>query len=183
MIRDAVVGDVEAMLAIYRPIVQTTAISFELELPSIDDFAARVTQVQASDPWLVLEREGEVAGYAYATAFRSRAAYATTRETTVYVNPEHQRVGVAHQLMVELMTRLRGQGVHRAIAGIVLPNESSVSLHRRLGFRHLGTFDEIGSKFGRWHDLSFWAAPLPSHQQLVSEPMTALPLLVVKGDE
>ncbi len=161
-IRDAAAGDVEAMLAIYSPIVLTTAVSFELEPPSIDDFAGRVTRIQASDPWLVFEREREVVGYAYAAAFRARAAYSATRETTVYVHPNHQRCGVAHQLMAELMIRLSGQGAHQAIAGIVLPNEPSISLHQRLGFRHVGTFGEVGYKFGRWHDLSFWAAPVPS---------------------
>lgn len=150
------------MAAIYRPIVETTAISFELEAPTESEFAARLLRVQRRDPWLVAEDEGtaEVLGYAYASDFRTRPAYSTTKETTVYVSSDHQGCGVGRALLEELLAVLEGRGVRVAIAGIALPNEPSIALHQRLGFKLVGTFDEVGHKFGAWHDLSFWQRSL-----------------------
>jgi len=151
------------MLAIYGPAVTSTAISFEIEVPTVDDFATRLSVVQESDPWLVAEGDGgQVVGYAYAAPFRSRAAYGGSRETTVYVHPDHRRLGVAESLMQELLARLVEQQVHVVVAGIVLPNDASIALHQRLGFDCVGTFHQVGHKFGRRHDLSFWERPLDS---------------------
>lgn len=150
------------MAAIYAPIVTETAISFELEPPSADEFATRLARVKGSDPWLVCERDSHVVGYAYATDFRSRPAYAATRETTVYVDPDHRGRGVGMALMTDLLEALSGAGAHVVVAGITLPNPASVTLHERLGYRHVGTFDQVGYKFGRWHDLGFWQRTLPA---------------------
>ncbi len=148
--------DAGPLLAIYTPIVTDTAISFELEPPTEPEFADRIARISGSDPWLVAEVDGRVAGYAYATAFRARAAYGATRESTVYVDPGHQGRGVARALMTALLDRLEADGVHLVVAGIVLPNEPSVALHERLGFRPVGVFTDVGRKFGRWHDVGFW---------------------------
>jgi phosphinothricin acetyltransferase len=160
VIRPASNADVEAMLAIYGPVVTTTAISFELAVPSAEEMTERLARIQATDPWLVLEIGGDVAGYAYGSPFRARAAYEPTRETTVYVDPDHRGQGVARRLMEELLVQLAHRGAHRAVAGIVLPNEASVALHRSLGFTHIGTFTEVGWKLDAWHDLSFWERAL-----------------------
>jgi L-amino acid N-acyltransferase YncA len=155
-IRPAEPTDAAALLAIYTPVVRQTAISFELEPPTEAAFAARIERVTATDPWLVLERDGAVAGYAYATDFRGRAAYAATRETTVYVHPDHRRTGVARRLMVALLDEMARRGAHVAVAVIALPNPASVALHEALGFSYVGTVHEAGSKFGTWHDEGFW---------------------------
>lgn len=144
------------MLAIYEPIVRTSAISFEVDPPTVAQFAERVRQTLIADQWLVMEVDGEVAGYAYSSDFRNRPAYGATRETTVYVHPDHFRVGVARSLIVELLDRLADAGTAVAVAGIALPNPGSIALHESLGFCHVGTFHRIGRKFDRWHDVGFW---------------------------
>ena len=155
-IRPANRGDVPAMLDIYTPIVLETAISFELEPPTVDEFAGRVSAVTARDPWLVAELAGEVAGYAYASDFRTRPAYAATRETTVYVADWARGRSVGTGLVEAVLAELGQQGIRQVIAGIALPNEGSIALHERLGYQHVGTFPAVGHKFGRWHDLGFW---------------------------
>lgn len=154
------------MAAIYRPIVETTAISFELEAPTESEFVERLLRVQSRDPWLVAQAgagedgSGEILGYAYASDFRARAAYGATRETTVYVSTDHHGRGVGRALLEELLAILESRGVRVAIAGIALPNDASIALHQRLGFQLVGTFNEVGHKFGAWHDLSFWQRSL-----------------------
>lgn len=160
-IRPARPDDVPAMLAIYGPVVTATAISFETVVPGVAEFEARLAAV-AEGHWLVHDDGDRIAGFAYASPFRARAAYGTTRETTVYLDPECHGRGIGRQLMEALIGRLAADGVHRAIAGIVLPNEASIALHERLGFVHVGTFGQVGRKFDRWHDLGFWQLDLPA---------------------
>jgi phosphinothricin acetyltransferase len=149
-------SDAAAIRAIYAPIVTGTAVSFELEVPSTDEMAARIERVTATDPWLVLERGGNLAGYAYATGFRSRAAYATTRETTVYVHPDHQGCGVGRALMEALLADVARRGTRLAVAVIALPNDASVALHESLGFTRAGTLHGVARKFDAWQDEGFW---------------------------
>lgn len=156
LIRTATTDDAAACAGIYAPIVRDTPISFEFDVPDAAEFAARIARVQRSDPWLVAVVDERVVGYAYSTAFRARAAYAGTRETTVYVRDDHQGTGIGSALMVSLLDELRGRGAHSAIAGIALPNDGSVALHERLGFTPVGVFREVGRKFDSWHDVGFW---------------------------
>ena len=155
-IRAAEFGDAAGMLAIYAPIVRESSASFELEPPSEVDFAQRIVRTTADNPWLVAERDGQVIGYAYGSEFRARPAYEASRETTVYVHSDHQRQGLAQHLMTALLDELRIRGTHTAIGVITLPNEESVRLHEALGYRHVGTFREVGRKFQAWHDVGFW---------------------------
>lgn len=170
-IRPARHDDVPGMLAIYEPIVRNTAVSFELEPPTVEQLADRLQSISEHDPWLVSERDGQIAGYAYASAFRGRDAYRATRETTVYVGAEHQRRGVGRQLMTGLLSQLTARGARVAIAVVALPNPASVALHEALGFRHAGTLHEVGYKFGRWHDEGFWELPL-AFGTAGSQPLT-----------
>lgn len=159
-IRRATVADAAGMLQIYSPIVIETAISFELEPPGIDEFAERMRSVMRDNPWLVAEDDGLIAGYAYSTLFRSRAAYAHTRETSVYVHPDYHRRGLGRVLMQAMIDELLLRGVHRVVAGATMPNPASAALHESLGFRHVGTFHEVGRKFDTWHDVAFWELDL-----------------------
>ncbi|MGI9595561.1 MAG: GNAT family N-acetyltransferase [Acidimicrobiales bacterium] len=161
VIRQARPGDASELLAIYAPIVRETAISYELAPPTEAEFAARIERITADGPWLVSDRGGTIEGYAYASEFRSRGAYATTKETTVYVHPDHHRAGVGRELMISLLDEITDRGARTAIAVIGLPNDGSIALHEALGFRYVGTLHEIARKFDAWHDEGFWELPLP----------------------
>lgn len=110
---------------------------------------------------VVAECAGEVLGYAYSSVFRARAAYDTTVETTVYVDHSAHRGGMGTALYADLFARLAREDVHRAIACIALPNDPSVALHERLGFRHLGSLEEVGRKFGKYWDIGWYQKSLP----------------------
>ncbi len=152
LIRPATEADAPALLAIYRPYVDRTATSFELEPPTTEAFAARIAKSLAGWAWLVAELDGAMVGYAYGTAHRERAAYAKTVETAVYLDEAHRGRGAGTALYTELLRVLAAKGFHRAVAGITLPNAASVALHERLGFERIGVYKEVGFKFGLWHD-------------------------------
>jgi phosphinothricin acetyltransferase len=156
VIRDARADDAAAMLDIYRPFVTDTAVSFELEPPTIDQFAERVAKAQSEWAWLVADADGAIAGYAYAGAFRTRAAYRWTAETSAYVGATHRGRGVGASLYHALLRALTDRGFCNAYAGIALPNEASIALHRSVGFQPVGVFERAGWKFNRWHDVSWW---------------------------
>jgi L-amino acid N-acyltransferase YncA len=159
-IRDAVPGDAPALLDIYRPFVTDTAVSFEIEPPTVSEFEARIASAQSRWAWLVGERDGHIAGYAYASAFRTRAAYRFTVETSAYVHPGFRGQGVAGALYRRLFEILTVKGYCNAYAGIALPNEASIAFHKSLGFSSVGVFHRGGWKFGKWHDISWWEVSL-----------------------
>lgn len=157
-------ADANRILAIYAPIVESTAISFEVETPEPSEMAARIDRVLARYPWLVYCEGEELLGYAYATAFRGRPAYDWSAETSVYVAEAHRGRRVARALMEALLDLLRQAGFQRALAGIALPNGASTHLHESLGFRHVGTFERIGRKLGAWHPVGFWELALATDE-------------------
>jgi phosphinothricin acetyltransferase len=163
--------DAAACLAIYGPYVRDTAVSFEERVPSIEEFAGRIRETSKTHPWLVAEGDGRTLGYAYASEHRSRAAYRWAADVTVYVAPARHRYGVGRRLYAELFERLRRQHLRVACAGITLPNEASVGLHRALGFQHVGTYQRIGWKAGAWHDVSWWQLELGAAGGPPEEPI------------
>lgn len=157
MIRAAAAPDAAAIAAIYNHYVAATTVSFEEAPVDAAQMAARLADVAALDlPWLVLEVDGAVAGYAYATRWRARPAYRHSVETSVYLAGSAAGRGFGAALYAALLDRLRQRGLHAAIAGIAQPNEASVRLHERLGFVKVAHFREVGRKFGRWVDVGYW---------------------------
>lgn len=150
--RSARPADAAAIRAIYLPYVLETAVSFELEPPSVAEMAERVAHYQATHPWLVCVRDEEVVGYAYASPHRARLAYQWSTEVSVYVADGHQRAGVARALYRALLALLRTQGYTCALAGITQPNPKSVGFHAALGFTEIARYHNIGYKFGQWWD-------------------------------
>ncbi|MGA2512594.1 MAG: arsinothricin resistance N-acetyltransferase ArsN1 family B [Candidatus Limnocylindrales bacterium] len=176
VVRDAIPDrDAVACLEIYAPFVRDTSVSFEEKVPTLDEFRERIRSTGRTHPWLVLEDGGEVVGYAYASPHRARAGYRWAADVTVYVAPSHRRAGVGRRLYTELFDRLRRQRFRVVCAGVTLPNEASVGLHRAMGFRQVGVYERIGWKAGSWRDVSWWQLELtPASDEQPPEPVTRL---------
>jgi phosphinothricin acetyltransferase len=154
-IRSATESDAEACAAIYAPYVSDTSISFEVDAPTLAEMAARIAASVEAHAWLVLEDAGRVIGYAYGHSFSARPAYRWSCETSIYLAVGVRRTGAGRTLYQALLARLAERGYHRAFAGIALPNEASVGLHRALGFEPAGTYRRVGWKNGAWHDVAW----------------------------
>ena len=163
-------ADAEAIAAIYAPYVLETTISFEEEPPSVDEMVARISAVLPTHPFLVFEERGRVLGYAYGSVHVPRPAYRWSANVSVYIAGEAHRRGIGRSHYACLLDTLRRQGFHSVFAGIALPNEKSVGLHEAMGFVHLGTYSEVGFKFGRWHDVGYWRLALADGMP-VGEPI------------
>jgi phosphinothricin acetyltransferase len=152
--------DAAACSEIYSPFVNASAVSFEEVPPDPDEFARRIDRVSATHPWLVADRDGQVVGFAYASAHRDRAAYRWAADVAVYVAEGSRRHGVGKQLYRSLLDLLVRQGLQVACAGITLPNDASVALHESFGFRPVGVYRRIGWKAGAWRDVGWWELEL-----------------------
>lgn len=159
-IRPVTPDDAPAVAEIYRPIVESTTISFEETPPDAAEIARRIQETTRTYPWLVAQSGEGVVGYAYGSRHRERSAYRYSVDVSVYVVQTARRCGVGAALYEALFARLRDLGFHRAFAGIALPNEASIALHRRLGFEPVGVYKEVGRKFGVWLDVSWWQKTL-----------------------
>ena len=159
-VRSCEPGDVAACLAISNRAAAETAANFALEPEPLDLWQAEHAATRGTHPWFVAEADGRVVGFARASRWKGRCAYAWAVETTVYVDPAHHGRGIGRALYGALFDALRRQGYHRAIAGITLPNDASVALHEAFGMRQVACFEAIGWKFGRWHDVGYWMADL-----------------------
>jgi len=160
VIRLATIDDAVAIQRIYAPIVRDTVISFELEPPTVEEIARRIAKTLPEFPWLVDDRGGVVAGYAYASRHRERPAYQWSVDVSCYVDERFRRQGVGRGLYLALLQVLRRQGFQSALAGIALPNAASVALHEAVGFEPLGVYRNVGFKLGRWRDTGWWQCSL-----------------------
>jgi L-amino acid N-acyltransferase YncA len=159
-VRSATAADAAACVEIYRPYVLDTVITFETDVPTVEEMADRIVDARVRHEWLVLEVDGEVTGYAYAHQFNSRAAYQWSVETSVYLAQGRLRAGGGRMLYAELLRRLTERGFRRAFAGIAQPNDASNALHHAFGFRRAGHYRRVGWKLGAWHDVQWWQLDL-----------------------
>jgi len=163
--------DAAACAAIYAPHVEDGPVSFEERAPNAAAMAARIERYGAGHAWLVAEREGEVVGYAYATAFNERPAYRWSTSVSVYVADDARGEGIGRSLYEALFDRLRERGFRMACAGITLPNQASEGLHKSLGFELVGVNREIGWKQGAWRDVGWYQLELtPAPEGAPPEP-------------
>lgn len=146
--------------AVYAPYVSDGVASFEEQPPDADEAARRIARVSARYPWLVADDDGAIAGYAYASEHRERAAYRWAADVTAYIARDHHRRGIGRALYGALLELLRRQGVQVACAGITLPNHASVGLHEACGFERVGVYRRIGWKAGAWWDVGWWELEL-----------------------
>lgn len=178
-IRTATKADAPALLNIYAPYVEQTAITFEYEVPSVEEFAGRIEHILEKYPYLVAEAEGEIVGYAYAGTFKARAAYDWSVETTIYVNQKKKRMGIGGKLYAALEEALRAQHILNLNACIGYPQKEdeyltkdSEKFHQKLGYRLAGTFHDSGYKFGRWYDMIWVEKMLGEHTE---SPASVIP--------
>jgi phosphinothricin acetyltransferase len=161
MIRPATAQDSPQIAAIYRPFCEESCVSFETTAPDAAEMASRIERISAQYPWLVLDLgDGTVAGYAYASRHRERAAYRWSVEVTVYVADGQRGKCVGRALYGELFGRLRSQGFFKAYAGILVPNPASQAFHESLGFSLVGIYRGVGYKLGAWRDVGWWQLAL-----------------------
>ena len=163
-IREASVADAGALLEIYSYYVEKTAVSFEYEVPSLEEFEGRIRNISAKYPYIVIEeKEAEntrILGYAYAGSFHPRAAYQWCVETTIYLDKNARRQGIGRMLYTELEERLKDRGFLNLNACIAVPDREdefltmdSVRFHEKMGYSMVGEFHKCGYKFDRWYNM------------------------------
>lgn len=159
-IRTALPADAEALLAIYAPYITETAITFEYTVPTVEEFTLRICRIQEKYPYLVAEADGLIIGYAYASEFRTRAAYDWSAETSIYVRGDMKGLGVGRKLYDALEKLLIRQNITNLYACIATPCDDdtyvtmdSVDFHSHLGYRHIGEYTRCAYKFGRWFNM------------------------------
>lgn len=169
-IRCATPQDAEALLAVYLPYVRKTAVTFELEDPSAQEFRARIAATLEHHPYLVAELDGHVVGYAYAGEFHAREAYRSSAETAIYVACDQRGHGVGRALYEALERDCASRGIANLYACIayVQPEDeyltqASALFHERMGYRFVGRFEKCARKFGRWYDMVYMEKLIAPH--------------------
>ena len=145
--------DAAAVLALYEPFVRDSGVTFETDVPSLEDFSKRLAHIAGRFPFWVWEEDGTVLGYAYGTTHRERISYQWAVETSVYVAPRAHRQGVGRALYSALLPSLAERGFVWAYGVITLPNDASVALHAACGYTSFATYLAAGQKFGQWCDV------------------------------
>ncbi len=153
-------SDTAAITDIYNWYIANTVITFEVEPVTEQDMQRRIDRVDNENPWLVMVEGDKLLGYAYAVPWKARSAYRYSKETTVYLHRDCFGQGHGTQLMQSLIEEICKTPIHVLIAGIALPNEGSVALHEKLGFRKIGQFEEVGFKFNKPVDVGYWQLTL-----------------------
>ena len=153
IIRPVQLSDAETIRAIYQPYVTETAITFEVDVPTVQEFEGRITKTLTKFPYLVAEVDGKVVGYAYASTYYARDAYDWTTELSIYVAKEARGQGIGSALYTALEEELQARGYLRFLACIAVPNEASISMHEKRGYVQVAHFPKIGYKFNKWHDI------------------------------
>lgn len=171
MIRSAAVTDAERLLEIYAYYVEHTAITFEYDVPAPEEFRARIAHTLERYPYLVLEEDGVIRGYAYAGVFKGRAAYDRSCEMTIYLDHEAKGRGAGRALYEALEEELRKMGILNLYACIGDPivedeylTKNSEQFHRHMGYTKVGEFHQCGYKFGRWYNMIWMEKLIGEHK-------------------
>lgn len=176
-IRTATENDAEALLKIYEPYVRETAITFEYEVPSAEEFRSRICNTLLKYPYLVAEQNGEILGYAYAGPFHDRPAYDWAVETSIYVDCDRKRMGIGKKLHNALEEELKERGFLNMNACIAYPetkdehlDKNSAEFHAHLGYRMVGEFHKCGYKFNRWYNMVWMEKLIGEHTTEQKQP-------------
>lgn len=179
--RIATPADAAALLAIYAPYVEHTAITFEYTVPTLEDFTDRIRNVLKKYPYLVAEQDGIILGYAYVGTFHDRAAYDWAVETSIYVDQNRKHMGIGRILHDALEQILKAQGILNLNACIACPagaddeylTRNSIQFHEHLGYRLVGEFNQCGYKFNRWYNM-VWMEKLIGEHTVDQAPVKTL---------
>lgn len=155
-IRLAANTDAKEIVDIYAPNILDAAISFETEVPSVEEMQKRIETILQTYPWIVCEVDGKIAGYVYGSRYRDREAYQWSCECTVYIHEQYKGKGIGKKLYGLLFQLLKLQGFRTVYAVVTLPNQGSVNLHEKCGFEKFAVFENVGYKFGQWHSVGWW---------------------------
>ena len=172
VIRNAKLEDAQAFLDIYSYYVENTAVTFEYETPSLEEFGSRMTETLKKYPYLCILEDGTIRGYAYAGAFVGRAAYDWSAEMTVYLAHDAAKRGLGRKIYEALETALKEMGVLNLYACIAYPEEedeyltkNSALFHQHMGYRKVGEFHKCGYKFGRWYHMIWMEKIIGEHSK------------------
>lgn len=173
VIRDAALSDAQSILNIYAYYTENTVISWETKAPSLEEFQARMERIMKRYPYLVMEEDGEIFGYAYAGPFVGRAAYDWSCELTIYLRHDVRKQGLGRALYTALEEKVKDMGILNLYACIGVPEgeedeyltNNSAEFHEHLGFREVGRFRNCGSKFGRWYTMIWMEKVIGEHTE------------------
>jgi len=174
--------DISGILEIYSPYITGTSVTFEEEVPDEESFWERMQGIMKELPYLVCEIDGKIAGYAYASGYRSRASYRWSREVSVYIHPQFQRKRVGYALYTSLNEMVRFQGIANLLAIITMPNESSVAFHEHFGYTKCAEFSKVGYKLNQWQNVGWFELFIqdenekPKERILPLNELTGLPV-------
>lgn len=170
--------DAAELLSIYAPYVTGTAITFEYAVPSVEEFRSRLRKTLTRYPYLVALKDETIVGYAYASAFKDRAAYDLSAEPIVYVGQENWGEGIGKGLYQELEEILKEQHIVNLNACISYPNPGSVRFHECMGYTTVGHFTKCGYKLGRWWDMIWMEKTIGEH---IPNPEPVMPITQLRG--
>ncbi|MCI2058773.1 MAG: GNAT family N-acetyltransferase [Oscillibacter sp.] len=187
LIRAVTPGDAREILEIYAPYVRKTAITFEYEVPALEEFRARVERTLRRYPYLAAERGGALLGYAYTGPFVARAAYDWAAETSIYLREDYRKMGLGRALYTALEAASRAQNILNLNACIGCPEtedayltNNSAEFHRHLGYSTVGKFHQCGYKFGTWYDMVWMEKLLGAHP---AQPAPMIPFPNLSGEQ
>lgn len=171
-VRSATLGDAERILEIYDYYVKNTAITFEYTTPTLEEFRGRMEKIMQKYPYLVAEKDGVIAGYAYAGAFVGRAAYDWSCETSIYLDKNARKCGIGKTLYTALEKELKEMGILNMYACIGYPadedeylTKNSADFHSHIGFTQVGEFHKCGYKFGHWYNMIWMEKVIGEHKE------------------
>lgn len=145
--------DCAEILNIYAHYIKTTSYTFEIDVPTLEEFKTRIMSIAKDFPFFVYEKEGKVLGYCYASAHNQRQAYRFSVNVSIYVDNAHMTKGIGTKLYDKLLASLKDKGYYNAFSCITIPNAPSISMHEKYDFQEVGRFKNAGYKFNEWHDI------------------------------
>ena len=169
-IRLAKISDSKAIVDIYKPFIENTTITFEYEVPTVEEFESRMEEIQRIYPWFVAEIDKKIVGYAYASKYNKRAAYDWAVDFAIYIDPKYHRKGIGKGLYHALLNTLKLQGFNNAYALVTSPNFKSEQIHKALGFTEMGKAKNVGYKMGKWLDVTTFELQFGEHVDNPAKP-------------